>query len=164
MAHLFAGSLDWKWLFNCRFSPQNAQMFILISPPPPFCAIQDGIKLKKTVEAEEEDGMISNKKPRKAWLAKDKLYGCFVKVIWSNLLYIHSICFGFILKVSISVDVSPSVGHSAVGSGAAGAQGLGLGLGRQQQLRRGGRPETGSVQHHQVRPSLLLSANSSVRF
>ncbi|XP_034465969.1 G patch domain-containing protein 4 [Hippoglossus hippoglossus] len=39
---------------------------------------QDGIKLKKTVE-EEEDGMISNKKPRKAWLAKDKLYGCFVK-------------------------------------------------------------------------------------
>ncbi|XP_060937415.1 G patch domain-containing protein 4 [Limanda limanda] len=39
---------------------------------------QDGIKLKKTVE-EDEDGMISNKRPRKAWLAKDKLYGCFVK-------------------------------------------------------------------------------------
>lgn len=38
---------------------------------------QNGIKLKKT--AEEEDGMISNKKPRKATLAKDKLYGCFVK-------------------------------------------------------------------------------------
>lgn len=41
--------------------------------------MQNGIKLKKT--AEEEDGMISNKKPRKATLAKDKLYGCFVKVI-----------------------------------------------------------------------------------
>ncbi|XP_053288389.1 G patch domain-containing protein 4 [Pleuronectes platessa] len=39
---------------------------------------QDGIKLTKTVE-EDEDGMISNKRPRKAWLAKDKLYGCFVK-------------------------------------------------------------------------------------
>lgn len=38
---------------------------------------QNGIKLKKT--AEEEGGMISNKKPRKATLAKDKLYGCFVK-------------------------------------------------------------------------------------
>lgn len=38
---------------------------------------QNGIKLKKTTE--EEDGMISNKKPRKATLAKDKLYGCFVK-------------------------------------------------------------------------------------
>lgn len=42
--------------------------------------MQNGIKLKKTAE-EEEDGMISNKKPRKATLAKDKLYGCFVKVI-----------------------------------------------------------------------------------
>uniref|UniRef100_A0A3Q4MCL9 G patch domain-containing protein 4-like n=1 Tax=Neolamprologus brichardi TaxID=32507 RepID=A0A3Q4MCL9_NEOBR len=40
--------------------------------------MQNGIKLKKTAE-EEEDGMISNKKPRKATLAKDKLYGCFVK-------------------------------------------------------------------------------------
>ncbi|XP_031723335.1 G patch domain-containing protein 4 [Anarrhichthys ocellatus] len=38
---------------------------------------QNGIQLKKTVE--EEDGMISNKKPRKAALAKAKLYGCFVK-------------------------------------------------------------------------------------
>jgi len=40
---------------------------------------QDGIMLKKTVEEDEEDGMISNKKPRKATLARDKLYGCFVK-------------------------------------------------------------------------------------
>ncbi|XP_042346768.1 G patch domain-containing protein 4 [Plectropomus leopardus] len=40
---------------------------------------QNGIQLKKTVEEDEEDGMISNKKPRKATLAKAKLYGCFVK-------------------------------------------------------------------------------------
>ncbi|KAK5862041.1 hypothetical protein PBY51_017473 [Eleginops maclovinus] len=40
---------------------------------------QDGIKLKKTVEEDEDVGMISNKKPRKATLARDKLYGCFVK-------------------------------------------------------------------------------------
>ncbi|XP_071326250.1 G patch domain-containing protein 4 [Trachinotus anak] len=40
---------------------------------------QNGIKLKKTVEEDEEDGTISNKKPRKATLAKAKLYGCFVK-------------------------------------------------------------------------------------
>ncbi|XP_076006413.1 G patch domain-containing protein 4 [Genypterus blacodes] len=41
---------------------------------------QHGIKLKKSVEEEEEEeGMISNKKPRKALLAKAKLYGCFVK-------------------------------------------------------------------------------------
>ncbi|XP_075962912.1 G patch domain-containing protein 4 [Anarhichas minor] len=40
---------------------------------------QNGIQLKKTVEEDEEDGMISNKKPRKAALAKAKLYGCFVK-------------------------------------------------------------------------------------
>ncbi|GLD46572.1 G patch domain-containing protein 4 [Lates japonicus] len=40
---------------------------------------QNGIKLKKTMEEDEEDGMISNKKPRKATLAKAKLYGCFVK-------------------------------------------------------------------------------------
>ncbi|XP_029360710.1 G patch domain-containing protein 4 isoform X2 [Echeneis naucrates] len=39
---------------------------------------QNGIKLKKT-EEDEEDAMISNKKPRKATLAKAKLYGCFVK-------------------------------------------------------------------------------------
>uniref|UniRef100_A0A1A7YJ22 G patch domain-containing protein 4 n=1 Tax=Iconisemion striatum TaxID=60296 RepID=A0A1A7YJ22_9TELE len=38
---------------------------------------QNGIKVKKT--AEEEDGMISNKKPRKALLERAKLYGCFVK-------------------------------------------------------------------------------------
>lgn len=42
------------------------------------CFVQNGIKLKKTTE--EEDGTISNKKPRKALLAKSKLYGCFVKV------------------------------------------------------------------------------------
>ncbi|XP_034384646.1 G patch domain-containing protein 4 [Cyclopterus lumpus] len=40
---------------------------------------QNGIQLKKTVEEEEEDGLVSNKKPRKAALAKAKLYGCFVK-------------------------------------------------------------------------------------
>lgn len=40
---------------------------------------QNGIQLKKTVEEDEEDGTISNKKPRKATLAKAKLYGCFVK-------------------------------------------------------------------------------------
>ncbi|CAJ1062862.1 G patch domain-containing protein 4 [Xyrichtys novacula] len=40
---------------------------------------QSGIKLKKTAEEDEEGGMISNKKPRKATLAKAKLYGCFVK-------------------------------------------------------------------------------------
>ncbi|XP_023262944.1 G patch domain-containing protein 4-like [Seriola lalandi dorsalis] len=40
---------------------------------------QGGIKLKKSVEEDEEDGTISNKKPRKASLAKAKLYGCFVK-------------------------------------------------------------------------------------
>ncbi|KAM7383037.1 hypothetical protein PAMP_002724 [Pampus punctatissimus] len=40
---------------------------------------QNGIMLKKTTEGDEEDGMISNKRPRKATLAKDKLYGCFVK-------------------------------------------------------------------------------------
>ncbi|XP_070692244.1 G patch domain-containing protein 4 [Pempheris klunzingeri] len=39
----------------------------------------NGIHLKKTVEEDEEDGMISNKRPRKAALAKAKLYGCFVK-------------------------------------------------------------------------------------
>ncbi|XP_072249633.1 G patch domain-containing protein 4 [Leuresthes tenuis] len=40
---------------------------------------QSGIKLKNTAEEDEEEGMISNKKPRKAALAKAKLYGCFVK-------------------------------------------------------------------------------------
>ncbi|KAM9309454.1 uncharacterized protein KZ484_025526 isoform 1-T4 [Pholidichthys leucotaenia] len=40
---------------------------------------QDGIKLKKTTEDEEDGGRISNKKPRKAALDKAKLYGCFVK-------------------------------------------------------------------------------------
>ncbi|XP_054477923.1 G patch domain-containing protein 4 [Anoplopoma fimbria] len=40
---------------------------------------QNGIQLKKTAEEDEDDGMISNKKPRKASLAKAKLYGCFVK-------------------------------------------------------------------------------------
>lgn len=40
---------------------------------------QNGIQLKKTVEDDEDGGMISNKKPRKATLAKAKLYGCFVK-------------------------------------------------------------------------------------
>ncbi|XP_061573383.1 G patch domain-containing protein 4 [Cololabis saira] len=40
---------------------------------------QDGITLKKTADEDEDEGMISNKKPRKAALAKAKLYGCFVK-------------------------------------------------------------------------------------
>ncbi|KAM9807101.1 G patch domain-containing protein 4 [Syngnathus typhle] len=41
---------------------------------------QDGISLKKTENGEEEDGgVISNKKPRKASLAKGKIYGSFVK-------------------------------------------------------------------------------------
>nr|XP_061789078.1 G patch domain-containing protein 4-like [Nerophis lumbriciformis] len=43
---------------------------------------QDGISLKKTPEDGEDDddrSGISNKKPRKAALAKAKLYGCFVK-------------------------------------------------------------------------------------
>ncbi|XP_073341399.1 G patch domain-containing protein 4 [Pagrus major] len=40
---------------------------------------QNGIQLKKTLEEDEEDGMISNKKPRKAAQAKARLYGCFVK-------------------------------------------------------------------------------------
>ncbi|XP_032375415.1 G patch domain-containing protein 4 [Etheostoma spectabile] len=40
---------------------------------------QNGIQLKKTMEKDEDEGMISNKKPRKATLAKAKLYGCFVK-------------------------------------------------------------------------------------
>ncbi|XP_068616432.1 G patch domain-containing protein 4 [Brachionichthys hirsutus] len=39
---------------------------------------QNGVQLK-TLEEDKEDGMISNKKPRKAALAKAKLYGCFVK-------------------------------------------------------------------------------------
>lgn len=42
--------------------------------------MQNGVQLTKVVE-KDEDGMISNKKPRKATLAKEKLYGCFVKVI-----------------------------------------------------------------------------------
>jgi hypothetical protein len=37
------------------------------------------VQVKKLVE-EEEEGMISNKKPTKAMLGRDKLYGCFVKV------------------------------------------------------------------------------------
>ncbi|GAA6103620.1 G patch domain-containing protein 4 [Tachysurus ichikawai] len=38
---------------------------------------QNGVVLKKTEE--EEDGMVSNKKPRKALMNKSMLYGCFVK-------------------------------------------------------------------------------------
>ncbi|KAG5856554.1 hypothetical protein ANANG_G00009160 [Anguilla anguilla] len=46
---------------------------------------QEGIKVKK-VTGEEEEGVISNKKPRKAELAKAKLYGRFVKsgTLWSG--------------------------------------------------------------------------------
>ncbi|XP_072534858.1 G patch domain-containing protein 4 [Salminus brasiliensis] len=39
---------------------------------------QDGVVVKKR-EGEEEEGMISNKKPRKAMFNKSNLYGCFVK-------------------------------------------------------------------------------------
>ncbi|TNN37589.1 G patch domain-containing protein 4 [Liparis tanakae] len=46
---------------------------------------QNGIQLKKTVDEDEEDGMISNKRPRKAALAKEKLYGCFVKFFLNPL-------------------------------------------------------------------------------
>ncbi|XP_014910735.1 G patch domain-containing protein 4 [Poecilia latipinna] len=43
-------------------------------------ASQNGIKLKKTSEeGEEEEGAISNKKPRKSLQNKSKLYGRFVK-------------------------------------------------------------------------------------
>ncbi|KAJ8398410.1 hypothetical protein AAFF_G00426650 [Aldrovandia affinis] len=46
---------------------------------------QDGVQVKK-VAGEGEEGMISNKKPRKAELAKAKLYGHFVKsgTLWSG--------------------------------------------------------------------------------
>ncbi|XP_038131320.1 G patch domain-containing protein 4 [Cyprinodon tularosa] len=40
-------------------------------------ADQNRVTLRKT--AEEEEGAISNKKPRKSLQSKDKLYGCFVK-------------------------------------------------------------------------------------
>ncbi|KAI4893261.1 hypothetical protein NFI96_003453 [Prochilodus magdalenae] len=39
---------------------------------------KDGVVVKK-IEGENEEGMISNKKPRKANLKKPALYGCFVK-------------------------------------------------------------------------------------
>lgn len=54
-----------------------------------WCVTQNGVQLKKVVEKDEEDGMISNKKPTKAALAKEKLYGCFVKVI--TFLFMKSI-------------------------------------------------------------------------
>ncbi|KAM9782790.1 G patch domain-containing protein 4 [Neosynchiropus ocellatus] len=40
---------------------------------------QNGIALKKTVTSDDDGSPLSNKKPRKAALAKAKLYGCFVK-------------------------------------------------------------------------------------
>lgn len=40
---------------------------------------QNGVQLKKNLDTDETGGMVSNKKPLKASLAKDKLYGCFVK-------------------------------------------------------------------------------------
>lgn len=43
--------------------------------------------MKKLVE-EDEEGLISNKKPRKASLAKAKLYGRFVKVQYLTSLLI----------------------------------------------------------------------------
>lgn len=64
--------------------------------------LQDGIEVKKTTEEDEEGGTISNRKPRKAALAKDKLYGCFVKVrVLSFLLKVQS-WFG-----TASADTSP---------------------------------------------------------
>ncbi|KAF6729448.1 G patch domain-containing protein 4 [Oryzias melastigma] len=56
----------WDHVFNKASSSLQVQ------------AHQDGIEVKKTTE-EEEGGSISNRKPRKAALARDKLYGCFVK-------------------------------------------------------------------------------------
>uniref|UniRef100_A0A8C6QA41 Uncharacterized protein n=1 Tax=Nothobranchius furzeri TaxID=105023 RepID=A0A8C6QA41_NOTFU len=44
---------------------------------------QNGTKVKKT--ADEEDGTISNKKPRKALLERAKLYGSFVKSATLNV-------------------------------------------------------------------------------
>lgn len=66
-----------------------------------FCLIQDGITLKKTVEEDEEDGMISNKKPRKASQARDKLYGCFVKVIDKMALYTLPFSLALTIKITI---------------------------------------------------------------
>ncbi|XP_030637861.1 G patch domain-containing protein 4 [Chanos chanos] len=40
---------------------------------------QEGVSVKKVAGEGDEEGMISNKKPRKAKLAKTMLYGCFVK-------------------------------------------------------------------------------------
>uniref|UniRef100_A0A3P9IFJ3 G patch domain-containing protein 4 n=1 Tax=Oryzias latipes TaxID=8090 RepID=A0A3P9IFJ3_ORYLA len=57
----------WDHVFNKASSSLQVQ------------AHQDGIEVKKTTEEDEEGGTISNRKPRKAALAKDKLYGCFVK-------------------------------------------------------------------------------------
>lgn len=39
---------------------------------------QNGVQVKKNVDT-DEGGMISNKKPLKAWSSKGRLYGCFVK-------------------------------------------------------------------------------------
>ncbi|RVE63228.1 hypothetical protein OJAV_G00165430 [Oryzias javanicus] len=57
----------WDHVFNKASSSLQVQ------------AHQDGIEVKKMTEEEEEGGGISNRKPRKAALARDKLYGCFVK-------------------------------------------------------------------------------------
>ncbi|XP_076844593.1 G patch domain-containing protein 4 [Brachyhypopomus gauderio] len=42
-------------------------------------SVQDGVLVKKMEGAEEEEGVISNRKPRKAMLNKSVLYGSFVK-------------------------------------------------------------------------------------
>uniref|UniRef100_A0A3P9IFK7 G patch domain-containing protein 4 n=1 Tax=Oryzias latipes TaxID=8090 RepID=A0A3P9IFK7_ORYLA len=69
----------WDHVFNKASSSLQVQ------------AHQDGIEVKKTTEEDEEGGTISNRKPRKAALAKDKLYGCFVKVrVLSFLLEVQS--------------------------------------------------------------------------
>lgn len=51
----------WDHVFNKAFSSLQVE------------SDHSGIQWKKTVE--QEDGMISNKKPREAMLAKDELYG-----------------------------------------------------------------------------------------
>lgn len=44
-----------------------------------FIMLQNGVMVKKS-DDNNDQGLISNKKPRKAQQAKSMLYGCFVKV------------------------------------------------------------------------------------
>lgn len=58
--------------------------------------------------ADEEDGMISNKKPRKAMMQKSMLYGCFVKVHTLSALHTRTIK-SKILNTTINVFVHYSI-------------------------------------------------------